>query len=520
MYDYVIIGAGSAGCVLANRLTEDPKIRVLLLEAGQPDKKKEIHIPVAFSKLFKTEYDWAYYTEKQPHLNNREIFFPRGKCLGGSSAINAMIYIRGDWQDYNDWENAGNYSWGAKDILKYFMKSENQTRGGDKYHGVGGNLNVTDLRYINPLTQSFLTAALEAGLSLNNDFNAETREGVGYLQVTQKNGQRHSAATAYLKPALNRHNLTVKTSALVTRINFENKRAIGLNYIRDGVETDIRITREIILSGGAINSPQLLMLSGIGNAAHLKSLDIPVIHDLPGVGQNLQDHIGTPNIYKSTQPISLLVAKKLKSVLQYLIFKKGPLTSNVAEAAAFIKSSSDLKICDLQIHFSPIIYLHEGLVEPTEHGFTLGPVLLYPKSKGCVTLRSNNHSVAPIIQPNYLAEVDDLQALVRGIEICRKIIQMPAFYGLRDTELYPGLSVQAETEMTEFVRNHSQTLYHPVGTCKMGNDATSVVNSQLQVHGIQGLRVVDASIMPSIIGGNTNAATMMIAEKAVDMILD
>lgn len=518
MYDYVIIGAGSAGCVLANRLTENPNIHVLLLEAGKPDQKSEIQIPIAFSKLFKSEYDWAYYTEKQPHLNHRQIFFPRGKCLGGSSSINAMIYIRGDWQDYNNWEKAGNSGWGAEDILAYFIKSENQTRENNQYHGVGGNLNVTDLRYINPLTQSFIAAALATGLPLNNDFNAVTREGVGYLQVTQKNGQRHSAATAYLKPILNRPNLTIKTNALVIKIHFENKQATGLTYLQDNIETEIKIRREIILSGGAINSPQLLMLSGIGDATHLKSLNIPVIHNLPGVGQNLQDHIGTPNIYNTTKPISLLIAKKLKSILQYLIFKNGPLTSNVAEAAAFVKSNSDLNICDLQIHFSPIMYLNEGLTEPTEHGFTLGPVLLYPQSKGYVNLRSPHPSTPPIIQPNYLADINDAQALVTGLKICRQIIQKPAFDGLRGAELYPGLSIQTDSELIEFVRNYSQTLYHPVGTCKMGNDTMSVVNSQLQVQGIQGLRVVDASIMPTIIGGNTNAATIMIAEKAADMI--
>ncbi|AFY31420.1 GMC family oxidoreductase [Calothrix sp. PCC 7507] len=518
MYDYAIVGAGSAGCVLANRLTADAKTTVLLLEAGRTDNKAEIHIPAGFPKLFKTEYDWAYYTEKQPDLNNRELYWPRGKVLGGSSSINAMIYIRGNCYDYDHWHDLGNVGWSAKEVLSYFKKAENQERGADTYHGSGGLLNVADLRYINPLSQAFVTAGLEADLPQNHDFNATTQEGVGFYQVTQKNGQRHSAAVAYLKPILQRQNLTIKTNAQVTRILFSGRQAVGLTYIQNGSIYEVKIAKEVILSGGAINSPQLLMLSGIGPGDRLQSLGIPVLVNLPGVGQNLQDHLMASVIYKSKKPISLANAERPTNFLKYYLFKNGALTTNVAEAGGFVKTKPDLKTSDLQFHFSPVSYLNHGFTRPKWHGFTLAPTLIHPLSKGSITLRSNNPLEAPVIQPNYLANEADLQVLLAGVKLSRELMKMAAFDTYRGEEVLPGLQIQTEAEICNFIRNTAETLYHPVGTCKMGNDLLSVVNSQLQVYGVQGLRVVDASIMPSIVSGNTNAPTMMIAEKAADMI--
>ncbi len=517
MYDYVIVGAGSAGCVLANRLTENPQTTVLLLEAGQPDKKPEIHMPAAFSKLFKTEYDWAYYTEPQPHLNNRQLYYPRGKVLGGSSSINAMIYIRGNWCDYEYWQELGNEGWGAKDILKYFKKAENQQRGVDEYHGTGGLLNVADLRCINPLSHAFVAAGVEAGWLRNDDFNGSTQSGFGFYQVTQKNGQRHSAAAAYLTNILHRKNLIVQTNAVVTRIIFSGKKVIGVTYIHNGVEHQISVAKEVILSGGTINSPQLLMLSGIGPADHLRSLDIPLVLDLPGVGKNLQDHLCVPVAYQCTQSISLAGAERFDNFLKYLLFKRGSLTTNVAEAGGFIKTDPELKYTNLQFHFTPVYFLNHGFTKPPGHGFTIAPTLLYPESKGNIYLRSNNPLEPPIIQPNYFSREADLKVLLTGIRISRQIIKMPAFDKFRGSEFVPSLHIQTDAEIADFIRSHVQSLYHPVGTCKMGNDDMAVVNSQLQVHGVEGLRVVDASIMPTIVGGNTNALTIAIAEKAADM---
>lgn len=518
MYDYVIVGAGSAGCVLANRLTEDPAVSVLLLESGGPDTGKEFRIPVAFSRLFKSAYDWGYYTEEQAQLKQRMVYIPRGKALGGSSSINTMIYIRGNRYDYDSWSMLGNQGWSYAEVLPYFKKAEHQERGASRYHGVDGPLNVADLRCVNPLTRAFISAGVELGWSHNPDFNGEEQEGIGVYQVTQKRGQRHSVADAYLKPARSRRNLTVYPHAHATQLLVEQSRCVGVAYLQDGQPRQVQVSREALLCAGAINSPQLLLLSGIGPAAHLHDLGIPVVLDLPGVGQNLQDHLASGVIYSCTQPVSLASAESLAHVLSYLLLRRGPLTSNVAEAGAFLKTRPDLPAPDIQVAFVPVDAVDHGLVRLEGHHFTIGLTPLRPQSRGLVMLRSPDPLEPPAIQPGYLSCESDLQALVEGISLCRKVAQTSAFDPFRGVERYPGAEVQGEAAIADYVRESSLTGDHSVGTCKMGNDALAVVDAALRVRGIAGLRVVDASIMPTIVSGNTNAPTIMIAEKAADLI--
>jgi choline dehydrogenase len=521
MYDYIIVGAGSAGCVLANRLSADPSMRVLLLEAGGPDDQREIHIPAAFSKLFKTPYDWAYETEPELHLNARRLYWPRGKTLGGSSAINAMVYIRGNRADYEAWRDLGNAGWGYADVLPYFKRAENQERGSlafeSAYHGVGGPLNVADLRYISPLSRAFVAAGVEIGLPRQADFNGASQEGVGVYQVTQKGGRRWSTADGYLKPARGRRNLTIQSRAQVQCVVMDQARAVGVIYWRDSAPVQARAEREVILCGGAVNSPQLLMLSGIGPADHLRACGIPVVVDLPGVGQNLQDHAMIGVAYVCTQPISLMSAERLDHVLEYLLFHRGKLSSNIAEAGGFVQLDPAAPAPEIQLHVGPAFFLDHGFTRPEGHGFSLGPTLLRPRSRGSITLRSRDPLAPPAIQPNYLADPYDLTVLVASINLARRIAHAHAFDAYRGAE-YLGPDGESDDAIGAYIRERLETLYHPVGTCKMGGDAMAVVDSALRVRGVEGLRVVDASIMPTLIGGNTNAPTIMIAEKAADLI--
>ena len=517
-YDYIIVGAGSAGCVLAARLTEDLRTRVLLLEAGGAGGAKEIRIPAAFSKLFKTGVDWNYATEPEPHLHERRLYWPRGKVVGGSSAINAMIYIRGNRADFDLWRDLGNAGWGFAEVLPYFKKSENQERGASEYHGVGGPVNVADPRYVNPLTRAFLAAAGEIGIAHNPDFNGEVQDGAALYQVTQKNGARWSAADGYLKPARERGNLTVVTAAHATRVLLEGKRAVGVAFLRDGVPEEARADGEVILAGGTVNSPQLLMLSGIGPADELKAAGISAIQDLPGVGKNLQDHPMVSVGYLCTQKISLDGAETLGNLLRWLLWKNGPLASNVAEAGLFLRTRVGLGVPDLQLLFGPAYYRGHGLVRRKEHCFGFGPTLITPESRGDISLRSANPLDPPAIRANYLSTDADLRTMIAGVRLARRLAHAKAFDAFRGEELHPGAAMESDAEISEFLRNELETLYHPVGTCKMGVDALAVVDARLRVRGIEGLRVVDASIMPRVPAGNTNAPVIMIAEKAAEMI--
>lgn len=519
-YDYIVIGAGSAGCALVNRLSKRPELSILLLEAGGPDDDPGIEIPAAFSTLFKTTFDWAYETTPQEGLNGRVEFLPRGKVFGGSASINAMIYQRGAPANYDTWAKMGNEGWAWEDVLPYFKKLEDHPNGESELHGVGGPVHIADLRDPNPLTLALLEAAREQGFPLNQDFNGETQEGFGLYQVTQKDGMRHSVAASYLHPALERENVTAVTHALVSHLTFEGKQCTGCVYEKDGEQHTVRVTQEVVVCAGAFNSPQLLMLSGIGPQNHLEELGIDVVMDLPGVGQNLQDHMMVPVSYHVTQPVTLAHALDPEQVIKLQMENKGLLTSNIAEAGGFMQLDPQASAPELQFHFGPTWFVNHGFDNPEGDGMTLLPGIVGTKSVGELKLRSANPSDAPIINPNYLKEAEDVQVMVEGVKIARKILNSSAFDDYRGAEYLPGEAVQTDEEIAQFIRNTAQNIYHPVGTCKMGHDAQSVVNEQLQVHGIAGVRIADASIMPFIINANTNIPTIMIGEKCADMILE
>jgi choline dehydrogenase len=499
-YDYIVIGAGSAGCVVANRLTKDSDTTVLLLEAGNPDTKPEIFIPAECVNLLGTEVDWGYFTEPEPYLNNRKVFSSRGKVLGGSSSINFMFYVRGNPHDYDRWQELGNPGWSYQDVLPYFKKSEHQQRGVSEFHGVDGELSVTDPISPNVISQRFIDAAVAMGYNHNPDFNGKQQEGVGLYQLTVKDGKRHSAAAAFLVPILQRPNLIVTTGALVTRLLFEGTRAIGVEYLREGALHQVRVNREVILSAGSFDSPKLLMLSGIGNAAYLQSLGIPVVSDLPGVGQNLQDHLLIPVTYQATQDLHPAS------------------TSSIAEAGLFLHSEGNSEIRpDLQFFFGPNLFVPPGYARP-DWAFTGAVSLTRFHNTGSVSLRSLDPKDAPMFRMNYLQSEADAQKLVLAIKLMRQLLRSNFFDEFRSIEIAPGAEVQSDEAIEAYIRNNCGTVWHPVGTCKMGTDSTAVVDPELRVHGVEGLRVVDASIMPTITTGNTNAPTIMIGEKAADLI--
>ncbi len=516
-YDYVIIGAGSAGCVLAARLSEDPAARVLLLEAGSRDTHANIHIPAAFPNLFKTKWDWDYSTEPQKQLHDRRVYWPRGKMLGGSSNMNAMIYIRGHATDFDRWRDRwGCTGWGYDDVLPYFKRSEDNGSLHDSYHGSDGPLKVKDQVSPRPMSLAFVEAGVQAGHRANDDFNGAEQAGVGLYQVTQHKGRRHSVADAYLRPALSRPNLEVWTDSPVKRITFSGTRAAGVMVARDGQTTDVEAT-EVIVASGAIGSPQMLMASGIGPAHHLAEHGIDVVLDLPGVGQNLQDHLSVGPIYASPSPGSLLGADAPANLLNFFARGRGPLTSNVGEGGLFAKTDPTLLAPDVQMHFVPATYLNEGLTEVTEHGVTLSSCVLRPRSTGQIRLRSADPAWAPAIESRYLDDPADLDTLLAGYEMAEEVLAQPAMARYRGRRLVPPASATTAEQVTDAVRQQAQTLYHPVGTCAMGTHDDAVVNpNDLRVNGIDGLRVVDASVMPDLIGGNTNAPTIMIAEKIAE----
>ncbi|GAB4422122.1 MAG: GMC family oxidoreductase N-terminal domain-containing protein [Bacteroidia bacterium] len=519
MYDYIIIGAGSAGCVLAHRLTEDPQVRVLLIEAGGKDTKPEIRIPAAFSKLFKTRYDWNYSTPPQPHAGGRSLYLPRGRVLGGCSSINAMIYIRGHRLDYDAWAAAGNKGWSYADVLPYFCKSEDQLRGSDAWHGAGGPQVISDLQEPFPVTRAFVEAGRELGYPVNPDFNGAGQEGFGIYQVTQRDGRRMSTAEAFLKPILHRPNLTVQTDTLVQRIVVENRRAVGIEYRTPTHIQEIRARREVILAAGAYNSPQLLMLSGIGPAEELRRHGIAVKHDLPGVGQHLLDHLIVPMVFHNRDKHTLDEATRWYHLANYYIWAEGPLSSNVAEGGAFIRTREELAAPDIQFHFAPGYFLNHGFDNPGKgHGLSMGPTLLQPRSVGSVRLASARPEDAPVIDHRYLEAQEDVDTLVAGMKVGYQLIDTRALRAYFAGFYYPRKRLRSDAELAEHVRMSAQTLYHPVGTCRMGQDERAVVDEQLRVRGIEGLRIVDASVMPAIVRGNTHAPVMMIAEKAAAMI--
>jgi choline dehydrogenase len=510
MYDYVIVGAGSAGCVLAARLTEDPDVKVCLVEAGPPDVSDNIHIPAMMAQLFRSQHDWDYATHHEPALDRRRVYLPRGKGLGGSSSINAMIYIRGNRADYDGWDVDG---WRFDDLLPYFLRSEDNERGASEWHGAGGPLSVSENRSKNVIAEAMLEAALQSGRSANDDFNGAEQDGWGFYQVTQRGGRRCSAAVAYLHPALARPNLTVETHLQVSRVVFDGTRAVGVEAQRLGETLDIRAAREVILAAGAYNSPQLLQLSGVGPAELLTLLQIPVVLDQPLVGQNLSDHVNCGVVYGHSHEVDLLTGLAPEMQELWLNEGRGPLASNVGEVGGFERSRDGLPAPDLQWHGAPALYADEGLAPAVQPGMALGACLLTPNARGQVQIISADPTVKPLIQHNYLTDPGDLAVMTEGLRRTLEIARQDALTPY--TEVPVGVPASdSEADLHAHLRAQSFTLYHPVGTCAIG----TVVDPELRVSGLESLRVIDASVMPVVPRGNTNAPTIAIAERAADLL--
>lgn len=529
MYDYIIVGAGSAGCVLANRLSADPSKRVALIEAGPKDKSPLIHMPLGIALLANSKkLNWAFETEPQENLDGRQLFWPRGKTLGGSSSINAMIYIRGHRADYDHWASrTGSDLWGWERMKTLFKRVEDNPRvGASEHHGQGGELSVSELKTVNPLSRDFVRAGGELQLPHNPDFNGDSQEGLGLYQVTQRNGRRWSAAQAFLRSVENRPNLRILTGARVRRVVIDGKTALGVTLRRQSEDHQLRLNPggEVILSGGAVNSPQLLLLSGIGDARDLNDRGIPVVHHLPEVGKNLADHLDVTLMHaaNSRQPIGLAASflpRAVGGLFSYNVLRRGFLTSNVAESGGFVKSSPDRDRPNVQFHFLPAYLRDHGRKLAFGYGYTLHICDLLPRSRGYIGLKSADPMDDPLIQPNYLSDPQDLETMVDAFKVGRRILEAPAMAAHSKYEVQPGKAVQSDNDIVAFIRENAETIYHPVGTCRMGADANSVVDPELRVRGIAGLRVVDASVMPGPVAGNTNAPTMAIAENAAEILL-
>lgn len=524
-FDYIVVGAGSAGCVLADRLSEAGRHRVLLLEAGPEDRSLWIHVPIGYAKLFTdAKHNWLYTSEPEPELGGRSVIQPRGKVLGGSSSINGLLYLRGQAEDFDHWRQLGNTGWSFADVLPYFKRSEDQERGADDLHGAGGPLAVSDVSEPHALCDAFIDACEQAGFPRNDDFNGPVQEGAGYFQMTTRNGRRVSTARGYLAPARKRRNLAVASNALATRVLFEGRRAVGVEYVQGGVKHVVRANGEVILAGGAFNSPQLLQLSGVGPADLLRQHGIDVVADMPGVGADLQDHFQVRLPYRCTERITMndtvnSLPHKIAAGVRYLLFRKGMLTIGAGYAGAFLKSGPDVATPDVQLHF--IIFSADkigGKLHPFP-GFIVSACQLRPESRGTVRIKSADPAQPPAIQPRYMTAASDRECMVRGVKLVRRIMGQDAIKRYVAEERQPGPACNTDDALLAYIREAGTTIFHPTSTCRMGSDVTAVVDERLRVHGLDGLRVADASIMPTVVSGNTNAACVMIGEKASDMIL-